>query len=104
LRERLRVAINAQLQPDGGTGGIVTVLRALAALARLEDGPEEYVFVGPHDSPEWLRSILPPHPTVVRGPAPVVWGGNYLFTDVWVSRDGAWQVVSRHLSTLTEKR
>jgi len=26
------------------------------------------------------------------------WGGNYLFTDVWVSRDGAWQVVSRHTS------
>jgi ketosteroid isomerase-like protein len=26
------------------------------------------------------------------------WGGSYLFTDVWVSRDGAWQVVSRHTS------
>ncbi len=33
LRERLRVAINAQLKPDGGAGGTVTVLRALAALA-----------------------------------------------------------------------
>jgi ketosteroid isomerase-like protein len=32
------------------------------------------------------------------------WGGNYLFTDVWVSRDGAWQVVSRHLSRLPEKK
>lgn len=33
------------------------------------------------------------------------WGGNYLFTDVWVSRDGAWQVVSRHASLLPpEKR
>ena len=33
------------------------------------------------------------------------WGGNYLFTDVWVSRDGAWQVVSRHTSMLPpEKR
>lgn len=28
------------------------------------------------------------------------WGGNYLFTDVWVSRDSAWQVVSRHTSLL----
>lgn len=71
LRDRLRVAINAQLEPDGGTGGTVTVLRALAALARLEDGHEEYVFVGPHASTEWLRSILPPRQTVVRGPAPV---------------------------------
>jgi len=26
------------------------------------------------------------------------WGGDYLFTDVWVSRDGTWQVVSRHTS------
>lgn len=32
------------------------------------------------------------------------WGGNYLFTDVWVSREGTWQVVSRHLSQLPEKR
>ena len=65
----LRVAINAQLEPEGGSGGVVTVLRALAALAGL-DGPEEYVFVGPHDSQEWLRSILPPGQTVVPGPGP----------------------------------
>jgi ketosteroid isomerase-like protein len=33
------------------------------------------------------------------------WGGAYLFTDVWVSRDGVWQVVSRHMSPLpNEKR
>jgi ketosteroid isomerase-like protein len=33
------------------------------------------------------------------------WGGRYLFTDVWVGRDGAWQVVSRHTSLLPpEKR
>ena len=71
MRDRLRVAINAQLRPDGDSGGVVTVLRALAALTRLGDGPEEYVFIGPHDSPEWLRSILPPGQTVVPGPAPV---------------------------------
>ena len=45
MKERLRVAINAQLNSDGGSGGIVTVLRALASLAHLEDGPEEYVFI-----------------------------------------------------------
>ncbi|MET0625513.1 MAG: glycosyltransferase family 1 protein [Pyrinomonadaceae bacterium] len=71
MKERLRVAINAQLKPDGGSGGVVTVLRALAALAGLDDGPEEYVFIAPHDSTEWLRSILPPGQTIVRGPAPV---------------------------------
>jgi glycosyltransferase involved in cell wall biosynthesis len=77
LKERLRVAINAQLNPDGGSGGVVTVLRALAALASL-DGPEEYVFVGPHDSPEWLHSILPPGQIVVQGPAPVEWSVDRL--------------------------
>lgn len=32
------------------------------------------------------------------------WGGNYIFTDVWVSRDGAWQVVSRHTSLLPPEK
>lgn len=78
MRERLKVAVNAQLAPDGASGGTVTVLRALAALARLEDGAEEYVFVGPHDSTEWLRSLLPPRQAVVRGPAPVGRGADRL--------------------------
>ncbi|MCA1634755.1 MAG: nuclear transport factor 2 family protein [Acidobacteria bacterium] len=29
------------------------------------------------------------------------WGGSFLVTDVWVSRDGFWRVVSRHASLLT---
>lgn len=28
------------------------------------------------------------------------WGGAYLFTDVWINRDGIWQVVNRHTSLL----
>lgn len=32
------------------------------------------------------------------------WGGKYIFTDVWVSRDGAWQVVSRHASLLPPEK
>lgn len=32
------------------------------------------------------------------------WGGTYLITDVWVNRDGAWRVVSRHASLLPEKK
>ena len=32
------------------------------------------------------------------------WGGSYHFTDVWVSRDGAWQVVSRHTSLLPPEK
>lgn len=32
------------------------------------------------------------------------WGGSYLITDVWVSRDGFWRVVSRHATLLQDKR
>ena len=32
------------------------------------------------------------------------WGGAYFFTDVWVSRDGTWQVVSRHMSLLPPEK
>jgi len=31
------------------------------------------------------------------------WGGNYLVTDVWISRDGTWRVVSRHESPLPKQ-
>jgi glycosyltransferase involved in cell wall biosynthesis len=59
LDKKLKVAINAQLMPSGSEGGVVTVLRALTALAWLEDSNEEYVFVGPPEDPEWLRPLLP---------------------------------------------
>lgn len=72
--ERLRVAINAQLAPDGSSGGIVTVLRALTALAEL-DGVEEYLFVGPYEDPEWMRPLLPPGLRIVRGPKSMSSGG-----------------------------
>lgn len=32
------------------------------------------------------------------------WSGTYLFTDVWVNRDGTWQVVGRHMSPLPNER
>lgn len=65
--ETLRIAINAQLDPEGQSGGIVTVLRALASLAELE-GPEEYLFIGPYENPEWMRPLLPPGQRIVSGP------------------------------------
>ena len=73
MRDRLRVAIDAQLTPDGGSGGVVTALRALTALARLDDGAEEYVFVGPCDAADWLRPLLPAGQRIVRGPASDGW-------------------------------
>lgn len=68
LREALRIAVNAQIRPGSGTGGVETVLRTLAALSRLEDGPEEYVFIGPWDEPDWLRPLLSERARIVRGP------------------------------------
>lgn len=32
------------------------------------------------------------------------WGGNYLVTDVWISREGTWRVVSRHESLLQDQK
>lgn len=32
------------------------------------------------------------------------WAGNYLITDVWISRGGNWRVVSRHESPLQEQK
>ena len=62
--------------PDGPSGGIVTVLRALASLTELEDGGNEYVFIGPYEDPEWMRPMLAPGTAIVRGPefmSPLGW-------------------------------
>ncbi len=67
FKKKLRIGINAQLTADSGTGGIIAVLRALARLTEL-DGPEEYVFVGPHSDPEWLRPLVQANHKIVRGP------------------------------------
>ncbi|MDT7780654.1 MAG: hypothetical protein QOC99_3166 [Acidobacteriota bacterium] len=70
LSGRLRVAINAQVRPGSGAGGIETVLRVLTALSQLEDGDEEYVFIGPWDEPEWLKPLVGAGQCVVPGPKP----------------------------------
>jgi glycosyltransferase involved in cell wall biosynthesis len=69
-QEKLRVAVNAQLAPDGGAGGIETALRALGSVARLDDGPEEYVFVGHWREPEWLRPWVGSRARIVPGRPP----------------------------------
>lgn len=71
MKSNLRIAVNAQILARGGAGGIVTVLRQLAALGQLEDGDEEYVFVGHwSDGGEWLKPFLTERQTVVRAPQP----------------------------------
>lgn len=53
----LRIAINAQLRPGSGSGGVESVLRVLAGLSQL-DGPEHYLFVVLRDHADWLQPFL----------------------------------------------
>ena len=68
LNKRLRVAINAQVRPNSDSGGIATVLAELTALGQLDDGPEEYIFIGHWDEPDWLQPLLSSRQRIVRGP------------------------------------
>lgn len=70
LKKKLRIAINAQIPLGSGTGGIETVLRALTAPGRLDDGDEEYVFIGHWSDPDWLRPFLGERQTIVSAPRP----------------------------------
>ena len=63
----LKVAINAQLIPGAGVGGVHSVLLGLVhALAKL-DGPEEYVVIVPWEEPDWLNPYLGRNQRAVRG-------------------------------------
>jgi len=67
----LRIAIDAELPPAWGTGGVYGILTGLiAALGQLADGPEEYVVIGPREDPEWLAPYLGPRQRILPGPAP----------------------------------
>ncbi|MFW6126037.1 MAG: glycosyltransferase family 4 protein [Chloroflexota bacterium] len=69
--EVLRVAINAQILPGRGSGGVESVVAGLVrALGRLEDGTEEYVIIGPWQDPGWLRTYVGPNERIVSGPRP----------------------------------
>src|SRR5262245_10330996 len=65
----MRIAIHADLRSDAGSGGIRTFLGALIkALGELQDGPEEYVILGPDRGHEWLLDLLGPNQSLVRLP------------------------------------
>ena len=59
MTKRLKVAINAQLLPGAGVGGVQSVLMGLVhALGQLRDGQEEYVIIGHGQNPEWLKPYI----------------------------------------------
>ncbi len=67
---RLRIAINAQIVPGRGHGGIESVLTGLvSALGKLE-GPEEYVLICPPAAPAWLQPYIGSNQIVTQAPGP----------------------------------
>jgi glycosyltransferase involved in cell wall biosynthesis len=72
LDRQLRIALNGQLSPDKGYGGIAQVLTGLvAALGKLDDGSEEYLIIGAQEGSEWLIPHLGPNQRIVRPPSTV---------------------------------
>lgn len=66
----IRVAINAQLLPSSGGGVRSVLVGVVRALGQLQDGPEEYVIIGPWQNPEWLKPYIGPNQRIVGGPNP----------------------------------
>jgi glycosyltransferase involved in cell wall biosynthesis len=89
MSKPLKIAIDAQLTPNSGSGGIESALTGLiTALGQLDDGPEEYVIVGPWQEPDWLKPYLGPSQCVVRGPQPSAY------------KSGRWEPFKRALGPL----
>lgn len=65
----LRIAINAQFLPNGGMGGVESVLIGLiSALGQINDSPEEYTIIAPRQEPDWLRPYIGPNQRLVTRP------------------------------------
>lgn len=70
--QSLRIAINAQLLPNSGAGGVESVLIGLiSALGKINDGHEEYIIIGSWQEPNWLKPYLGPNQRIVQGPRPL---------------------------------
>lgn len=67
----LKIAINAQLLPGGGAGGVEQFIIGLVhSLGQLDDGPEEYIIISPWQDPDWLEPYLGPNQRIVPGLKP----------------------------------
>jgi glycosyltransferase involved in cell wall biosynthesis len=65
----LRIAIDAQLLPNHGSGGVESALVGLLyAVGQLADSQEEYTIIGPWQEPDWLEPYLGPNQRLTRGP------------------------------------
>lgn len=67
----LRIAINAQLLPNSGAGGVESVIIGLIkSLGQLNGGQEEYIIIGPWQDPDWLKPYIGPNERIVCKPKP----------------------------------
>jgi glycosyltransferase involved in cell wall biosynthesis len=67
----MKIAINAQIDPETGVGGVESVIIGLVkALGQLCDGNEQYVIVTNDRHPDWLHPYLGPNQTVAVKPGP----------------------------------
>jgi glycosyltransferase involved in cell wall biosynthesis len=76
----LRIAINAQIRPGSGYGGVETYLAALIhALGKLDDGNEEYRIIVHPKAQDWLSDHLGKNQRTYCGKTPLRYsfrGGN----------------------------
>jgi glycosyltransferase involved in cell wall biosynthesis len=71
MTETLKVLIDAQVPPGGLRGGVEQfVLGLVHALGQLDDGPEEYIIIGPGQEPDWFAPYLGPKQRIVPGKRP----------------------------------
>ena len=62
----MKIAINAQIDPASGVGGVESVIIGLvSALGKLTDGDEEYLLVTNPRHPHWLDAYLGPNQRAV---------------------------------------
>lgn len=68
----LRIAVNAQIVPGSGYGGVETYVAALIhALGKLDDGNEEYRIIVHPKAQHWLDDHLGDNQRVYCGPTPL---------------------------------
>ena len=70
-KQEIKVAINAQIAPNSGFGGVESVLIGLiSALGELDDGLEKYTIIGPWQEYDWLKPYTGSNQRIVSGPKP----------------------------------
>ena len=66
----LQIAINAQIIPGKGFGGVEQVLIGLISAIGKLDGPEEYVIITPWQDPLWIEPYIGPNQIIVPAQKP----------------------------------